>query len=253
MKLAAHVADWIDEAAAWWVRELGPVGSELVLPTDAYFSDPAPQALFERVVELADMADWTFELVDESDAIMDDPMPNMPRPAVPGVVLAEETEEELPEGGPYPVHYAEEDTREPMVLVASFARQLSHYLLYAASEDVPGGDDHRPALADVGAVLLGFGVFLANTAVRFQQFDNAGIIGWSAAVDGTLGEDALGYALALFIELADADPKLATEYLAANPRAALKWARTQLQGPRADTLARLRAITPSASHAGPYR
>lgn len=253
MKLDAHVADWIDDAAAWWLRELGPAGSELVLPTDAYFSDPAPEALFERVVELADMADWNFELVDESDAIMDDPMPNMPRPATPGVVLAEETEESLPEGGPYPVHYSEEQAREPMVLVASFARQLSHYLLYAASEDVPGGDDQRPALTDVGAVLLGFGVFLANTAVRFQQFENAGIIGWSAAVDGTLGEDALGYVLALFTELAEADPKLATEYLAANPRAALKWARTQLQGPRAATLARLRAITPSSSQAGPYR
>jgi hypothetical protein len=209
--------------------------------------------MFEAVVGFADMRDWRFELVDETDAVVAEPMANIPRPAHPVAIHAVADDEPIPEGGPFPIAFTAEQAADPIVLVASFARDLSHYLLYNASDEPPGGDEHRQAFVEVGAVMLGFGVFLANSVLRFRQVESGAIHGWSAARHGELGEDALGYLLALHVELAEIEPKPALAHLAANPKAAFKWARGQLQGPWSGTIAKLREITPAAPSEGPYR
>lgn len=253
MKLDAHVAEWLDSAAAWWLRELGPAGDTLVLPIAEHFATGTPHGIFDAILGLANMRDCNFELVDESDAIVADPLVNMPRPAHPKAIHAPAEDEEIPASGPFPISFNAELAADPTVLVASFARDVSHYLLYNASEEPPGGDEHRQAFVEVGAVLMGFGVFLANSAVRFRQIDSGGLHGWSTATYGELGEDALGYLLALFVELTAMDAKPALAHLSANPKAAFKWARGQLQGPWRATVERLRAITPASTMDGPYR
>lgn len=255
MKLDDETAAWIDSAMAWWLHQLGPIGGELVLPIDDHFPRGEPQALLEAVLGFAGMGDWRLELVDESDAMMADPLAGMPRPAAPYAIHAPDEPEDrpLPQGGPYPIPYTREDTRDPLRLITSFARSASHYLLYEAEEDPPGEEDDREALVEVGAVMMGFGVFLANSAFRFEQFDNGGLHGWSSSAQGALGEDALGYALAMFVELTGRDAKPALGQLAANPKAAFKWARGQLQGRRRSTVERLRAIVPRPRDEGPYR
>lgn len=253
MKLDAHVADWLDDAVAWWLRELGPLGKTLVLPTPEHFPARGVEALFDAVVEYADLADWSFELVDETGLVMADPMENMPRPAMPIAMLATDDDAAIPEGEAYPVAYTDELARDPVALVGSFARSVAHYHLYAAADELPGGEEHRAAFADVGAVMLGFGVFAANTALRFRQIDTGGLHSWSTSTAGVLGEDALGYALALYVSLRDSERKHVLEHLAPNPRAAFKWACTQLDGPRSAVLARLRLIPAPVTEGGPYR
>jgi hypothetical protein len=255
VKLDDAVADWIDDAVAWWLHELGPIGSVLAMPIAEQFPDPRPEALFDAVVEIADLRDWRFELVDESEAAVEDPLRNVPRPAQPRAVLVPDPGERsaIPEHGPYPIPYSREEARDPAHLIAGFARGISHYYLYSAADEPPDTEDHHEAYVEIGAVLLGFGVFLANTTFQFQQYDSGGLHGWSWSSRGELGEDALGYALALFVELTASDPKLALAHLAANPKAAFRWARGQLAGARRDTLDHLRAITPPAHDGGPYR
>ena len=71
MKLHDEAMNWLDAAAAWWLIHLGPIGEALVLPTDEYFRDPSPEGLFTRTMELADMADWNFELVEDAQVPLD--------------------------------------------------------------------------------------------------------------------------------------------------------------------------------------
>jgi hypothetical protein len=253
MKLEDHVVDWLDDAVAWWLAELGPAATQLALPIDEQFPRRTPDGLLASVLAIGDLAEWKFELVDESDATLADPLANMPRPAGPVPVLSVEDEVPIAEGGPYPISYTRELAAEPAMMIASLARDVSHYLLYAASEEPPGDDEQRQIYVEVGAVMLGFGVFLANTAVRFQQVESGGLHGWSRSVQGELGEDALGYLLALFVALADADPSIALGHLTANPKAAYKWAHQQLQGPRREIVEQLREVARRAGNDGPYR
>jgi hypothetical protein len=257
VKLDDDVADWIVAAAAWWLRHFGPIdGASLVLPIDAHFPRGTPDGLLAAVTGFAGMEGWRFELVDETDLVVDDPMPHVPRPAFPKVVLVPEDgdAEGVPLGGPYPISCSAEVARDPVALVALLARGVSHYLLSAAPEEVPADDEQREAFVEIGAVLLGFGVFVANDAFSVHKFESAGgLHGWSTASRGVLGEDALGFALALFVELAGADAKVTLAHLSANPKAAFRWAHRRLQRERRADVDRLRAVVPVARGAGPYR
>jgi hypothetical protein len=167
------------------------------------------------------------------------------------VLEAVDRDQELPEDGPYPISFTRE--QDALGLIAGFARDVSHYLLYRASEDPPGGDDERQAFVETGSVLMGFGVFLANCAVRFRQIDTGGLHSWSTTTQGVLQEAELGYLLALFVELRGADDKLAIAHLAPNPRAAFKVSRDLLRGRRRASVDQLRQITSPVPHDGPYR
>jgi hypothetical protein len=63
-------------------------------------------------------------------------------------------------------------------------------------------------LNDLLTVFLGFGVFTANAAFRFEQHQDGRSQGWSARRLGYLSEEQFGYALARFAyEREDAKPK----------------------------------------------
>src|SRR5688572_23737825 len=53
-------------------------------------------------------------------------------------------------------------------------------------------------LTDLLTVFFGLGVFTANAAFSFQQWTNTATQGWQTERRGYLGEEEIGYALALF-------------------------------------------------------
>lgn len=102
--------------------------------------------------------------------------------------------------------------------------------------------------------MLGFGVFVANCAVRFTQYDDGGMHGWGVSQQGTLDEDELGYLTALFVELrGGGDEKLALAHLADGPRAAFKRSLARFRKERRGVIERLRAIVPRPPDGAPYR
>jgi hypothetical protein len=79
------------------------------------------------------------------------------------------------------------------------AHELGHFLIHGFSSPAPGGDEAQEPATDVCAVFLGFGVFTANAAFRFQGLDRGVMQGWRFRRLGYLGQRPLSYAQAIFL------------------------------------------------------
>ncbi|PPE75144.1 hypothetical protein C3942_05560 [Solimonas fluminis] len=69
---------------------------------------------------------------------------------------------------------------------------------------------------DLAAVFMGFGIFQANSAFSFHQFTEGTTVGWRSSSRGYLSAPSLLFALAIFVVLTDADPKVAERHLNAD-------------------------------------
>lgn len=94
-------------------------------------------------------------------------------------------------------------TKDPMSLVATIAHELGHVILLGRGLMTGKTEDHEP-MTDLLTVYLGLGIFTANAAARFKQFQDDRRIGWSTQRLGYLSERVFGYAIAkLAIERGD--------------------------------------------------
>ena len=204
----------------WIGREFALPPGELVLPTAERFPPSSNKGharvadLFEHVKRAARMEEWPCELRAGAGE----------RPAHVGTGLLLRHEGATPPCGTFQV--TEADGRQSVVityspslagettaLIATFAHELAHYLMSTSKSDPPGGWELHELHTDLLAVHLGFGLFLANSARSFAQFQSAGEMGWSARTQGYLSEGALVTALALAERLAGRDPLAAAPYL----------------------------------------
>ena len=179
--------DWQFAAFAWLLRNCGGypkfLETTLVLPTPEHFPDrglkgrAAAAALFHRVRDHAGMADWPCSVEPAGEA--------------PRVASADPAR--------IPVFTYSREGAEPVALVASFAIDLAGYLLSTMDEPPPGGDARRGAALELGAVFMGFGIFVANAAVGGRTY--------------LLSEGELAHALALFCLLRRLPAEVADEHL----------------------------------------
>ncbi len=234
----------------WLNREFGaPEPRRLVLPTPDYFPAPAKEGasrvetLFGHVREAAGMADWPCELrAGRGD-----------RPIQVGTALLLRHEGAAAPCGTFQVTGA--DGRQKVVItynpslaedseamVATFAHELGHYLMSTASTAPPGGWSIHELHTDLAAVWLGFGIFLANSARSFSQFQSAGEIGWSSRTQGYLSEGALVTALVIFQRLHGADPLEPGPWLKVYLRKDLKRAAAALAKLHPDVAAAVDAV-----------
>jgi hypothetical protein len=91
----------------------------------------------------------------------------------------------------------EAQLKDPMALVAVLAHELGHIILLRPGLVDRKEPDMEP-LNDLLTVFLGFGIFTANAAFRFEQHSDSTSQGWSAQRLGYLSEEQFGYALARF-------------------------------------------------------
>jgi hypothetical protein len=112
--------------------------------------------------------------------------------------------------------------KEPYPLIATIAHELGHVILLGQCLiDAAVTPDPEP-LTDLLTVYLGIGIFTANSAARFSQFQEAGRQGWSMSRLGYLREQVYGYALARFAkERGESNPRW-TQCLSANVRSDFK-------------------------------
>jgi hypothetical protein len=110
---------------------------------------------------------------------------------------------------------------DPLALVATIAHELGHVILLGGGLIDRAAEDMEP-MTDLLTVFLGFGIFNANCAGRFRQWQNERKQGWSMQRLGYLPEEIYGYALARFAaERGEQRPTWAA-YLSTNVRVYFK-------------------------------
>lgn len=262
---APECIDWMFETTAWWLGNFGTAHelrerTRLVTPTPDHFPDcdgrglERARAMFDHVVRYADLRDWNFEVVVDDALDLGNPMPQVPHPGFPKALLQrEDRSEPIPAGKPLPVIVSPDDLDDPNAMIANMARDLSHYLLGNATTTSPGGDELQSCTVDLGAVLLGFGLFLANTAFAFEAHHDGHLIGWSSRHNSPLGEDALGYALALFARLTETPDRQVKKHLKSNPKAAFRAGCKDISKRRSSQFEHLLTVGSHTAASGPYR
>lgn len=208
----AEEFEWLLAGFAWLMREFGGVErievTPLVLPTLAFFPPSKLEGhdraleLFGQVKALCGMADWQCDLLPGAA--------ERERQIVTAHALRHHTSPPLGtfghDNGRYYITYNPSTLAQPPSLVATFAHELSHYLIHSAETAPPGGRELEEHATDLAAVFMGFGVLMANSAKSFGQFQNFGEMGWQMQARGYLSENALTTGLALFVVASGADP-----------------------------------------------
>ena len=111
--------------------------------------------------------------------------------------------------------------KDPLSLVATVAHELGHVILLGGGLMDPKTQDHEP-VTDLLTVFLGLGIFTANSAGRFSQYQDERHQGWSMQRLGYLPEEVFGYALAKFaFERGENKPGW-IRHLSTNPKAYFK-------------------------------
>lgn len=211
-QLAAH--KWMDEEFA-----IGDRG--LVEPTAAFFPPSTANGkvraaeLFDQVRVIAHMSDWPCRLVAGStNRSSDAGNTHLLRHQGPSAPCGTFRAEFSRAGFDAVITYDPALVAEPVVLIATFAHELAHYLMKVeASSAPPGSWEMEEHLTDLLSVRMGFGLFLANSARAFKQFQNATEMGWSSQARGYLSEQALVTALAVCELRAGRDPMAAAAHL----------------------------------------
>jgi len=245
-------SEWIFAAFGWALEQFGSDyfrdRTELVTPSNQHFPDRISDnnalvnRLFARVRALAGMQDWPCRLaVQEADPITH----------VAATVLVQGA----PHGpaGTFRMRAAEDGSgrhalitfnpsqvSDPEALIATFAHELAHYLAHSVDALPPGGDAYEELATDVLAVVMGFGLFIANGAFRFRQYQSGRSRGWSTRHQGYLCRDEATFALAIFCTLKAIPAREVVPHLQPGLAPGFRKACREVQD--SDVLARLRAI-----------
>lgn len=226
------VLQWLFAGWLWLLRECrGRETGTLVTPTRRSFplDETAEQHLLEQyfaqVRRLAGVEDWPLALVEDGP------------------------ESETPEGT-LPVCYSHWALGEPTVLVAQLAVGIGEHLVHRTDHGTPEDPSTLEMMAELAAVYLGFGVFVANAAGRAAQPPEAPLVDWRRQ-PSALGERELAYALAIFAWLEEIPDDDVCVHLDPNPRAFYRTATKDLRR-RGKELGALRAAGDRVNE-GPYR
>ena len=200
--------EWLFETFAWAIENFGTYtfyqDTILVTPTHKHFPLKIEQLheyeialkTLEMVKKYAMIQNWPCELVvQEPDVelqLAETLIIESPTAGTAGTFSHSE--------GKYVITYNPKILKNSENMVATFAHELAHYLSYN-SPLPPLGREYLEHATDLLAVYMGFGVFLANTAFSFQQYNNVYSQGWTVCNQGYLSQYELTYALAIFCTL----------------------------------------------------
>lgn len=258
LPIDADELEWQMATFKWLQTEFGSGAEVLVLPTPAFFPNSPRQGhgrvedLFGHVRRAAGMEEWPCTL----QAGTGD------RPQQVGTALLLRHEHAPAPCGTFQLVDADGGSRvvitynpaliaDPTALIATLAHELAHYLMSSAKTDPPGGWALHELHTDLAAVWLGFGIFLANSARSFSQYQSGGEMGWSSRTQGYLSEGALVTGLAIAERVAGRDPLAAAPYLKTYLEKDLRRASKALARSHPDMAAAVAAVDLAAYRSDP--
>jgi hypothetical protein len=203
LPITAEQQQWTDKS---FVRLGGLLGvhrlleGPVVLPTVEHFPDPydrsesALRSMFYRVATQMQVnpADVDVTLFASGNDLTRELVPFYSGKSSGAAGLYHHDPTDRPQ-----ISINEAQMKDPIALVAVLAHELGHIILLRPGLVDRQEPDMEP-LNDLLTVFLGFGIFTANAAFRFEQHSDNTTQGWSAQRLGYLSEEQFGYALARF-------------------------------------------------------
>jgi hypothetical protein len=115
------------------------------------------------------------------------------------------------------IAFEESGLAEPAALVATICHELGHVLLLADRRVERGVEDCEP-LTDLLTVYFGAGIFTANAAFQFHQWQDHSHQGWCCQRQGYLSEEVYGFSLACYAWMRGESQPPWSKYLRKNTR-----------------------------------
>jgi hypothetical protein len=212
---------WMQSHFEWLIEQFGEMtdfrNRSIVLPTPEAFKTGGKQGhelavhLFDQVKFHAGMSKFAVNLVPLEPSYPDYEGDNLIKPvyddgAAAGIYS-------LDQDGVAQIQYDVGLLKQPMRLIATLAHELAHDLHTFSPQPLPEDELEEEFLTDLTSIFLGYGVFMANTAFEYQQFQDGNLSGWSYSRLGYLPENEMVYGTALFIQKREIDPHLVLKHL----------------------------------------
>lgn len=209
----------------------------LVHPTREYFPDRAnneldmAKALCARIQKYTGLERWPFALVPPQQLSRD-------MPPLLGLSSQQRGAEQTEAGNllsatevlspKLEISYASAMMKKPMDLVGAMSNNIAQHMLYQSQLQPPAGPQSFYATAEVLAISMGFGIFIANSAYTFRG-SCARCYDPRANRTAAISEDEAIYCLALFCHYKKIENKQVLPSLKGYLRSRLKKARKQVQ------------------------
>lgn len=198
---------WSISVAQWVIENFDGLEqlrrTPLVTPTAQYFpkTDAVDHAFAEYVAErikiLADMRSWKCVVTAQSErppGFLGDSV--LQKFDVTGPLGTFSEKKHDNEQIAY-ITYDPDLLQSPISLIATLSHEFAHYLMRTCRTAPPGGWEQEEPVTDALAILMGFGVFIANDSSSFDTTDRS----WSASRRGYLCEGEILHVLSAFLFL----------------------------------------------------
>ncbi|TVZ41808.1 hypothetical protein P886_1158 [Alteromonadaceae bacterium 2753L.S.0a.02] len=202
----------------------------LIHPSREYFPDRADneldmaRALCKRICEYAGLSQWPFTV--QAPQYFEAQMP--PLLGLTSQTPPQNTQEVASVQHTLEISYASAMMKKPMDLVGSMSKNIAQHYLYQSQRIPPAGPESFDAAAEIIAIAMGFGIFIANSAYTFRG-SCARCYDPRANRTAALSEDEAIYTLALFCHYKKIPNKEVTPSLKNYLRGRFKKARKQLE------------------------
>ncbi|NRB42372.1 MAG: hypothetical protein HRU20_28535 [Pseudomonadales bacterium] len=222
--------DWIFSTFSWALENFDAQyfqhNTELILLDERFFPGSfdsvhaMASGIFERVKAYSGLQHWPFELVEPESFQM---QPVTLQPQLMHNKRGENTQVTAYSSDYHALNlsYQPQQINKPDALAASFAHLLAQHQLFQSQLEVPGGETYVTQATEIIAVMMGFGLLMANTAYTFKGGCGS-CYNPAANRQATLSENHCIYALALFCQLKGIDNKLVLKQLKKHLRSVYK-------------------------------
>jgi hypothetical protein len=192
--------EWIESSLQWMLTEFGReyfLSKPTILPRRESFPDfqGTEECVPPLVEKIAGYMDVDFKQLDiemfdaENSAETDGQHAGETRFQGPAGLYSQDENRRMQ------IRISDHCLENYLSLVATVAHELGHARLLGEARISAELRDHE-YLTDLVCVFLGMGIFTANAAFQFNQWQDSSHQGWNASRSGYLSEAMLGYALA---------------------------------------------------------
>ena len=215
--------EWIEKSLQWLLKEFGEdyfLKHQTILPEPSFFPDKyqGTEAYVAKLVErVCSYMDANSSLVDVDFFFDRDETASKHRlggeghhSGAAGLYFSKTSQEKQKK-----IAINVSEFKNPTKLVATIAHELGHVILLGGGK-ISRDDKNHEHLTDLITVFLGLGIFTANSAFQFSQWQDHSHQGWSTSRLGYMSEEMFAYSLAAYSWMrGEKNPKW-SKYLAMN-------------------------------------